>query len=363
MEEPRAPLDSELPEVLSFFDQHLRPGTNWSIAEEYPLVMTSQNLANFRVIKDNGRIVSGAVTKNLLIKNQLGVFKIAGIGSVVTSEEHRNQGLSRTVLNACIQTAKSQGCDFAILWTNLFEFYRKIGFEMAGTEISLIVENELPVKRTNLRILESSKVSAEAILKIYAQHTTGTVRTAEDIRRHLQIPNSRIYTAWDSNNAIQAYAVEGKGADLQDYVHDWAGNVPALLELFSHIRKTTGRPLTVISPGHCENLIRQMQDLGVQKNEGILGMIKILNFDNLLFKIKRYARFIGIDDFVFESRDKNFYIGSRENLFQTDSELDVVKLIFGPLKAGEIHNFDEHTRKNLEAVLPIPMWIWGWDSV
>ena len=56
-------------------------------------------------------------------------------------------------------------------------------------------------------------------------------------------------------------------------------------------------------------------------------------------------------------------IGAGDQLFQTDSELDVVKLIFGPLKAGEIHNFDPHTRKSLEAALPIPMWIWGWDSV
>jgi hypothetical protein len=47
----------------------------------------------------------------------------------------------------------------------------------------------------------------------------------------------------------------------------------------------------------------------------------------------------------------------------TDSERDVVKLIFGPLKAREIHDFGPETAQAMEEVLPIPMWVWGWDSI
>lgn len=363
MADPRIPNETELQEVFEFFTENLRPNCPWSISQEYPQVMNSANLANFRVIKENGKVVSGAVMKNLLIKNQVGIFKVAAIGSVVTDSAHRNQGLSRSVLMSCIQSAKEQGCDFAILWTDLFDFYRKIGFEVAGQEISMVMDKEFSVPTQGLRFLDTVNIAPEAVLKLYSKHTTGSIRNAEDIRRSLKIPNTRLFTAWDKDNNIRAYAVEGKGADLAFYVHEWGGDVPAIMELLAHMRKKYGRTLTVISPAHSVNFIKQMKDHGAVVNEGILGMIKILNPENLMFKIKRYARFMGVDDFIFESREGQYYMGSSENLFKTDSELDLVKIIFGPLKPEQLHNFDEHTGKTLSSILPIPMWIWGWDSV
>jgi len=51
-------------------------------------------------------------------------------------------------------------------------------------------------------------------------------------------------------------------------------------------------------------------------------------------------------------------------VFSTDSERDLVRLIFGPQKAREIHpGFGEETAATMEQVLPVQMWIWGWDSI
>ena len=70
------------------------------------------------------------------MKTPVGLFKVGALGSVVTSTDHRNQGLSTLTIESCLNAARQQGCEFAILWTNLYEFYRKIGFELAGSEMS-----------------------------------------------------------------------------------------------------------------------------------------------------------------------------------------------------------------------------------
>jgi predicted acetyltransferase len=365
MEGPRPLFDHELRDFVKFLSAHLRPEHAWSIADEYPLAIHGTNLNNVRVIKDEKSFVSAAVMKPLIIKCPAGLFKAAAIGSVVTAPEHRNQGLSSQILESSLEAARAHGCEFAILWTNLFDFYRKLGFELAGTEISLTIPQDFksPETTTGLRFLQSNKVDAEAMLRLYNQHTTGSVRTAEDIRKFLSIPNSRVFTAWDEQNRLQAYLVEGKGADFDGYIHEWAGGVSKILALLSYAVRERGKSLTLIAPAHSANLIRQLTAAGCKEHSGVLGMIKILNPSQFLVKIKKFVRGMGIEDVVLEAREGKYYLGVKQEIFSTDIESDLVRLVFGPLKASQLHAFDKVTAETFEKIFPIAMWIWGWDSV
>jgi GNAT superfamily N-acetyltransferase len=363
MDGPRAPLDAEFTSVVGFLDAQLRPQEKWSIASEYPVAFSPGNIGNMRIIKEEDRVLSHAVMRPLIIKTPSGLFKVAGIGSVVTSSEHRNQGLSKQIIDSCLTSATDHGCDFAILWTNIYEFYRKLGFELGGSEISILIERELPADTSGLRFMESNKVAPEAIQRLYVQHTVTSLRTLEETRKYLQIPNMRIYTAWDDKNVLKAYAIEGKGADLNGYIHEWGGGVAALQALFGHVRKVQNRSVTVIAPGHARNLIQKMRELGCPINEGFLGMIKILNSTHLFAKVKRFSRAVGVADLVLEKQGEVYYIGAGENIFKTDSEADIVRLLFGPQKASEIHAFDKGTCEILESLFPLKMWVWGWDSI
>src|SRR6185312_1109446 len=118
----------------------------------------------------------------------------------------------------------------------------------------------------------------------------GTIRNAEDIRRDLQIPNSHVYTAWSSDNQLLAYAVEGKGADLKGYVHEWGGSVEHLLPLLAQIRRDFGQPITIIMPASAQNLVRKLGEWGAMiYNDGFLGMIRPVNTQSLFTKILRRA--------------------------------------------------------------------------
>lgn len=363
MEGPRAPLENEFPGIVRFLDSNLRPEQDWSITSEYPLAFSPANLNNIRIIKENDEVLAHAVMRPVIIKTPAGLFKAGALGSVVTSEDHRNQGLSTKTLESCLEAARGHGCDFAILWTNLYDFYRRLGFELAGTELSVVIDRDIVAPAQGLRFLDSSKVAADAIHRLYSQHTVTSLRTLEDTRRYLQIPNTRVYTAWDDKNMLKAYAIEGKGADLNGYIHEWGGGVSSLLPLFNHVRQIQQRPITAIIPRHSGNLVRALTAQNFVINEGFLGMIKLLNPTNLFGKIKRHARGLGIADLVLEKQGEKFYLGTDAGIFMTDSEQDIVKLVFGPWKASQLHDFEPAVLESLEKVLPVPMWIWGWDSI
>ena len=214
MEGPRSPREAELPQVLDFLNKKLRSEANWSIAAEYPTALTPNNLHNMRIIADDDKVLSHAVMKPLIIKSPHVIYKVGAIGSVVTDDQHRGQGLSTQVIQDCLKSASEQSCDIAILWTDLFDFYRRLGFELAGSEISFIIEENFEVPAHTLRFSTDSKVSPDAIYRLYSQHSVNSVRTIEETRKFLSIPETKVYTAWEPNGQLAAYAIEGKGIDL-----------------------------------------------------------------------------------------------------------------------------------------------------
>lgn len=368
-EGPRAPHEAEWPHLIEFLTKNLRPGTAWSIADEYPTSLGRNQLHNMRVIIENGEIIAHAVMKPIILKTPAGAFKVAGIGSVVTSDRHRNQGHSTRIIESCLEAARNADCDFAILWTDLYDFYRRLGFELAGGEIAVQIDRDLidrssaSVNASEFKFVDSNKVAPDAILRVFNQHTVSSHRTLEDVRAALAIPNSRVTTAWDSAGRLAAYAVEGKGADLNGYIHEWGGSNSALIPMFSHMRATQKRDLTLIAPIHAQNLLAKLHDLGCAQHRGYLGMIKLLKTNSLFAKVQRHARTIGIPDLVLEERDGRFHFGRGSNVYSTDAVADVLRLLFGPEKPSSLHSFDAATADALDRALPLRLWIWGWDSV
>jgi hypothetical protein len=320
-----------------------------------------------RIITEQKKVLSHAVLKPLIIKTPLCVLKVGAIGSVVTDETCRNQGLSRQIIENCLEEARKQDCDIAVLWTNLYDFYRKLNFELAGSEVSIVIEQEFAAPDSaGLKFVKGTQISAEAIHRLYSQHTVTSVRSIEDIRKFLRIPQTQVYTAWDNQGQLLAYAIEGKGIDLGGYIHEWGGKVSGLIALFSHIRQEKKKAFTVIMPRHSENLLNKLQSPEISGsftvNHGYLGMIKIVNYDGLFAKIKRAARSLGIADLVLEKRGiSEFVFGVGTELVVISEERTLTQVLFGPMPLIDL--FSEKTWKTLEKILPLPLWIWGWDSI
>ncbi len=360
---PVAPGEREYPMVVEFLNRNLRPDSKWSIVDEYPTALSKSQMHNMRVIIEDGKIVSHAVFRPMIVKTPVGVFKVAGIGSVVTSPDHRGQGHSTQIIDSCLEAAAAADCDFAILWTDLFDFYRRMDFELAGSEVTVMLDRDLG-PTAGWKFLESSKVAPETLLRVFQQHSVSSHRSQEDVRLSLAIPNSTVMTAWEPNGRLAAYAVVGKGADLAGYIHEWGGSVTALLGLFSHLRNTLKCDLRLIAPSHATGLLSKLSNAGCPEHRGYLGMVRLLKTESMFSKIKRHARTIGISDLVLEEIEPGkFKFGHLDQIYMSDSKRDLVQLLFGPEKPSQMGKFDPTTAKVLDRVLPIPLWIWGWDSV
>ena len=361
--EPRAPHPSELKGLVHFLNQELRHHCDWSIQQEYPSVFSQKNLHNLTIIADDDKILSHAATTHLILKNVVGIFKAVALGSVVTNQSSRRQGYSSKVIETTLQKATASGADFAILWAEIYDFYRKLDFELAGQENNFLIEpSKLQSITSTHRVHKGANVDPAAILRLYMKHTVGAVRTLEDIREYLKIPNSNVYTLWDKSNQLKAYLVEGKGADLSKYVHEWGGDVDCILELLKHVSSEQGE-ISFLTGPQSQGLNRRLTDLGLVNREGFLGMIRILNPDKFFPKITRYAQALGHEEFLLEYKEGLYYFGKANQLFKTDSHADIVRLIFGPQKASQLHQFDDESKAMLEAIFPLPFWFWGWDSI
>lgn len=364
MEGPRSPREAELPTVLNFLDKKLRSESAWSISAEYPTALSSSNLHNMRIISEQDQVLSHAVIKPLIIKTPHIIFKAGAIGSVVTEDDHRGQGLSTQIIQDCLRIATEQSCDIAILWTDIFDFYRRLGFELGGSEYSFIIDENFDFPTGDLRFSTDSKISAEAIHRLYSKHTVNSVRSVEETRKFLSIPQTKVYTAWEPNGQLAAYAIEGKGMDLKGYLHEWGGSVSKLLPLFSFIRTFKNQSFVVICPKHATNLIAQFSALPVTLNQGFLGMIKFVNFDQLAAKIKRAFRAEGIADIVLEKHPDFYLFGAGTDLYTITNETDMVRMLFGPVNYRKLAIFSkEETIQKFEKLLPLDFWIWGWDSI
>lgn len=363
MQGPRAPLINEYTNLIQFLNQTLREKTQWSIEKEFPTAVNPKNIHNIRIITENDQILSHACLRPLIIKTPYLIYKVGAIGSVVTDPQHRNQGLSGQIIQSCIEEAKKQECDFAILWTNLYDFYRKFDFELAGNEISCIYNKKLPTTSTQLNFLQTSKIDPQALLKVYQKHTIQNHRTTEDIKKYLEIPNTKTYTAWDVRGELVAFAIEGKGADLEGYIHEWGGAVPHLIALFNHILDQRKNEFTIILPMSAQNLLAEFKKENLMTHFGYLGMIKILNHENLFRKINKMAQFLQIPEFHIEKIPQGSAIKWHGGSFLIKDDRDLVQFLFGPEMPTEHLNERSEDVQKLNDLFPLPLWIWGWDSI
>lgn len=364
---PRTPEANELSKVEEFLNRNLRSQVTWAIGNEYPTAINEQNRHNMSIITDpkSEQILSHALVKTLIYKTPSAILRVGAIGSVVTDPSFRQHGLSKKNIQNCLSLTETQDCDIAILWTDQYDFYRKFGFELCGFEYTYQIATapySEPQNKNN-KFIQGNKIDPQAILRLYNQHTVCGTRSTEDIRKFLQIPNSNVYTLWTPQNQLIAYMVEGKGVDLQNYIHEWGGNVNDLLDLLTHVMRSNPKTYTFMCPAHSVNLRRQLLSFAQSENKGFLGMIKLIKPNSVFQKIKKAFRAEGLEHIVLEQQDNQFLIGYGTDLYTLSQETDLVKLLFGQTEMSDLTFMKPETQKIFEKLLPLPLWIWGWDSV
>lgn len=137
-----------------------------------------------RICEAAGRIVSAVHIIRSEVRYGNTILVMGGIANVGTSKEHRGKGYSSETMKSAIETMTKDGMDFSILFTNINQFYERLGYSTVSFEHGVadlkpsLAPTELPYTIRDYRPDDS-----EAVVSIFNEFnsdvTLSVIRTPE----------------------------------------------------------------------------------------------------------------------------------------------------------------------------------------
>ena len=223
------------------------------LLREFPLLLGSDNRARCRVLDDAlGGYRAHAAWRPLELVTSHGRLAAAGIGMVTTHRAWRGRGLASLLVEDCAQAARREGCDVALLFGAVRGLYVRLGFRPAGRERWSALTPETPETPArpascNGGVRAGERRDAPRLLELLGAQPLRVERTLAELERLLEVPATRVHVL-ERADGIAAYAIEGKGRDLQGVVHEWAGAAPDVAGLLRALAARARAPLWVVSP-------------------------------------------------------------------------------------------------------------------
>lgn len=259
-----------------------------ALAAEYPLAFDPRSGGETVELVEQGEVRAACA---LLVREfRIGARTIRGglIGSVATDPAWRRRGLATRLLARAEETLRARGCLFALLWAEDPAFYLKRGYAPFGTECDYLLVSELALVLPEPSGARELRASDEPFLhRLHARHAQRVERSPEEMHALLRVPG--MLTLVRERRAAPthplqpvAYACLGRGRDLGDAIHDWAGepeDVLALLRAHLERRFPAREPgaLFLMAPPGAGELGYRLLKLGALSKRGILGLGKVLD--------------------------------------------------------------------------------------
>ncbi len=214
----------------------------FSVASEYPIVLARDSAFSYCLVEGNG-VVSHANLWPREVIDQSGrvLARVGLIGNVCTDEALRGKGYMRALLRDLEASARDQGLNALILWSELQNFYQNLGYTSWGSEIRYQI-GERPITLKSGLTFESvdpAKLSAgdiERLLSLRPQLPQTLKRSADEFRKLLTIPALDLVVGMDQGE-IEAFLLTGKGYDMVGVIHEWGGEPHAVVHACDFILK------------------------------------------------------------------------------------------------------------------------------
>lgn len=230
----------------------------YPIDREYPVILDSKNVNYSYCLRSKNQEESNTKSKIIAHLNflprivyqqpeQIPIAKIALVGNVATKQEFRGQGHMRKLINFAIDKAKSEGLDAVVLWSDLVEFYKRLGFTSLGKETRLFFTAKSLTKVSSIHQniayyepKEMSDLELHEVINLRYPTSYCIERQLGEFRSLLSIPDMSLILK-KKNQKIVAFAFLGKGVDFPGYIHEWGATSPKnLLEIVSFCLEQTG---------------------------------------------------------------------------------------------------------------------------
>jgi len=296
---------------------------------------------------------------------------VAGIGGVFVEEAHRSLGLGSKLVQKCCEEAQKEGAALAFLWSDKHEYYNKLGFHLVGRQWTITLDPKMAsplvvagekhgIPADKIKIVEG-ELTPEFLSQSYRLQEklpVGIARSPEEHALLLASGACRVFSAWVGKD-LAAYFVIGKGMDLANYVHEWAGDEGGLHHLAAGVLTQFGHAIHVLSPQYMPEEMRwiyTLEEMGIAMRGEQMALVKILDFMKVRRLLGEYMQRIGLPpgDLKIDRQDGGYHVEWKSKNRMRFDEAKFLKFLFGP---------DLPASPEMRAFLPLRLWYWGMDSV
>lgn len=254
-------------------------GDERDLVGEYPLVLGDGAggrgvFGRFAAAVARERVVACIAYLERDFVTPFGDLRLALLGSVTTDPRWRGRGLASALLGEVESWAARSGCVATLLWPTDGRVYESAGYRPAACEWNVVLPTDLALgDRSPLRAAQAGDVPA--LLALYDRHQVRVRRSAEEFGRLLACPRMRTLVALRGSEPI-AYACLGRGGDLGNCVHEWAGEPGAVLALVrAFANENADTPRYLLAPDWSSPVTEALLDVGCPALTRAMGMAKL----------------------------------------------------------------------------------------
>jgi ribosomal protein S18 acetylase RimI-like enzyme len=314
--------------------------------------VAEDNLENLMVIEEDGKIVAHAGARIFEMRLPHGEMRMGDVGAVCCHPDYRRRGYGEQCMQAVMERIRDLDCDVGWLATPIPDWYRGMGWEIAGRvyEFEVNAGNlELLPELENVEILEEPWPDVEAMLRLFDQHELRSERTAAEFAKLVHRPDLKGCCAHRGEELL-AYILSEfrKVVEYAGPPELVAGLVREVFPLSGPQPRASSQPLgqtenRIATPVWEDGLVRLLQERSLPYHYRSIEMLWPVNLPRLLRKQ-------GLEDIrVDESGDMITLRRGEEAATLTRQQS--LKLLFGP----------ERPCAFAADVLPLPFYHWELD--
>ncbi len=357
--------------LLAWLNRGIRDGRTARLESEFPTALfsgnTAQDLRNHIVVRCNGRFASHVLVHTIPVEAVGKNLKLGMIGMVYTDPAFRGRGAAKIALERAIAQLKEDGTALTILWSDLDAFYARVGFHRAGVENFYLLGREhcrdmCGMSLGELEVRNAASTDWQYLERLYAAKPSRHQRPAGRLARLAAAPDSETLVAVRAGTPV-AYATMGRGDDLTGVVHEWAGGARGLMACLNRFFEVRSEITLLEGPIH-ERATRPLRSAGACPHPGSLGLMRILDAEKLWAMLANgVPALAGMQLVENESAETSFTFSTTRRSF-TLSHQSALSFLFGPSMPRTLQlGLEPDEREVLHKRLPLPLFIWGFDSI
>ncbi|MCA9510927.1 MAG: GNAT family N-acetyltransferase [Myxococcales bacterium] len=355
--------------MIAWLGDGLRPGRPGALERESPLAFDPRAPERHRVAWIGEQPAAHALAMPVRAVAGHARLPLGLIGSVYADPAHRGRGLARACIEDAVSFLRGDGACAVLLWSDLDDFYAPLGFSPVGRDW-LDVCDAAAIARA-MRAPRAARVGAPSSVHLPALEALARGRAARIERpsfalaRMAAADGCELVAAFAPDGAPTAFAACGRGDDFHDVVHDWAGAPDGVLACLDALARTRAAIGLLSPPGEQpasapEGVVARLRGAGATTVPRSLALARLIDAERL-WEAAAHAhpalRALRVD-----TRDAHVRLHSRAGTTSLDAPA-FLRLVLGGLATAPPIAATDAERVALAAALPLPLYVWGFDSI